>query len=70
MRDESAEVLHKRIEFAWPMCTLLPMDSDELCARNVLKVGPPIVTLREEPPKRPIVAEVKEDVGAASCPIP
>jgi len=44
-RDERAEVLHKRIEFAWPMCALLPMDSDELWARNALDVRPPIVAL-------------------------
>jgi hypothetical protein len=67
VRDECAEVLHKRIELAEPS---IPMGSDELCARNVLDVRPPIVALREEPPKRPLVAEVKEDVRAASCPIP
>src|SRR5262245_51071911 len=52
------------------MCVGLTMDSDELCARNVLHVRPDIVALGEEPPKRPLVAEVKEDVCAASCPIP
>jgi len=34
------------------------MDSHELCPRNVLDVRPLIVALREEPPKRLLVAEV------------
>ena len=70
MRDECVEVLHKRIEFAWSMCAPLPMDSDELRARNSLDVRAPIVALREKPPKVAPVAEVKENVRAASCPIP
>ena len=49
------------------MCT---MGCDEQCARNVLEVRPHLVALGKEPPKRPLVAKVKEDVRAASCPIP
>jgi hypothetical protein len=67
--DECAEVLHEQIEFRRPMCALLPMNSDELSARNVLEVRTPVVTFGEQPPKCPLIAEVNEDVCVASCPI-
>ena len=70
MRDKYVEVVRQFIEFASPLCSRLPIDFDELCARKMLDVRPRIVALGRKPPEPPLVAEVKEDVGAASYPIP
>jgi len=63
--DERDEVPHERIKFVLPSAL---MNSDELCARNVLNVCARIVTGKENPPKRLIVSEVKEDMRRASSP--